>query len=255
MFIKGAVLALISVFVSASAIAESQTVEGITFDQYRGSVFVPVRTLGGAAKLYVGWEPEEGHITLNDKPIEDKLVAQLFDGSNLVHVRVLEDHGFTVHANADTGVIEVSKGDLAFDVVIPEKKTEINLKEQKLIGWQGSTIVIETKISSGRRGFSTPIGEYTAGPEKSRFRRSRKYDNSPMPFSVQLRGGYFVHGYTSVPNYPASHGCIRMPLTGKNAAKYFFEWVDKGSAISIRYDWSDEVQALRESGRELDASR
>ena len=25
-------------------------------------------------------------------------------------------------------------------------------------------------------------------------------------------GGYAIHGYPTVPNYPASHGCIRVPI-------------------------------------------
>jgi lipoprotein-anchoring transpeptidase ErfK/SrfK len=42
---------------------------------------------------------------------------------------------------------------------------------------------------------------------------SRKYDNSPMPYSVFFRGGYAVHGtsYVKQLGRPASHGCVRLP--------------------------------------------
>jgi lipoprotein-anchoring transpeptidase ErfK/SrfK len=56
-----------------------------------------------------------------------------------------------------------------------------------------------------------------------------------MPWSVQVRGNIFIHGFTVVPDYPASHGCIRMPLTGSNPAKKFFHWVEPGTPIKISY--------------------
>ena len=54
-----------------------------------------------------------------------------------------------------------------------------------------------------------------------------------MPWSVQVSGNVFVHGFTSVPDYPASHGCIRVPLTGRNPAKFFYEWINVGTPIAI----------------------
>jgi hypothetical protein len=40
--------------------------------------------------------------------------------------------------------------------------------------------------------------------------------------------GYAIHGYPSVPNYPASHGCLRVPIP--NAAS-IFKWIDVGDTI------------------------
>ena len=40
--------------------------------------------------------------------------------------------------------------------------------------------------------------------------------------------GYAIHGYPSVPNYPASHGCLRVPIP--NAAS-IFKWIDIGDTI------------------------
>jgi lipoprotein-anchoring transpeptidase ErfK/SrfK len=43
---------------------------------------------------------------------------------------------------------------------------------------------------------------------------SRKYDMSPMPYSLFFRGGYAIHGTGSTRQLgrPASHGCVRLPL-------------------------------------------
>ena len=53
---------------------------------------------------------------------------------------------------------------------------------------------------------------------------------------VQINGNVFIHGFSSVPNYPASHGCIRMPLTNGNPAKFFYEWVQSGTPVSVTKD-------------------
>ena len=33
---------------------------------------------------------------------------------------------------------------------------------------------------------------------------------APMPYCMFFHGGYALHGSNSVPNYNASHGCVRM---------------------------------------------
>ena len=75
-------------------------------------------------------------------------------------------------------------------------------------------------VSTGRWGYSTPNGSYR--PQRlERKWFSRKYDMSPMPYSVFFRGGYAIHG-TGAVRYlgrPASHGCVR--LHPSNAATFF----------------------------------
>ena len=85
-----------------------------------------------------------------------------------------------------------------------------------------------------QRNRATPTGRYSAG-YKDPDHYSSLYHSAPMPWSVQVSGNIFIHGSSSVPNYPASHGCIRVPLTGRNAAKRFFQWVDPGTPIRIAY--------------------
>lgn len=79
--------------------------------------------------------------------------------------------------------------------------------------------VYDWKISSGRKGFRSPNGVYRPTRlEKNWY--SRKYGGA-MPYAVFFRGGYAIHGTTSVGalGRPASHGCIR--LHPANAAKLF----------------------------------
>ncbi len=76
------------------------------------------------------------------------------------------------------------------------------------------------KISSGRTGYETPRG-YFRPKWISRMHYSRKYYNSPMPYSVFFNGGIATHGTTAVSwlGRPASHGCIR--LRTANARKFY----------------------------------
>ena len=113
------------------------------------------------------------------------------------------------------------------------KRVEIDLTAQTLRAYEGDRLVMKTHISSGRNR-ATPTGRYSAG-FKDADHYSSLFHNAPMPWSVQVSGNIFIHGFTSVPKYPASHGCIRVPLTGSNPAKRFFNWVDPGTPIRIAY--------------------
>jgi hypothetical protein len=74
--------------------------------------------------------------------------------------------------------------------------------------------------STARMGYATPNGTYR--PERlARTWFSRKYDWSPMPYSIFFHGGYAIHGSYEISHLgsPASHGCIR--LHPENAAVLF----------------------------------
>ena len=66
-------------------------------------------------------------------------------------------------------------------------------------------------VSTARWGYRTPNGTYR--PERlARKWFSRKYDWSPMPYSIFFDGGYAIHGSYEISHLgrPASHGCIRL---------------------------------------------
>jgi hypothetical protein len=78
----------------------------------------------------------------------------------------------------------------------------------------------EWPVSTARMGYNTPNGTYR--PERmARKWFSRKYDWSPMPYSIFFDGGYAIHGSYEISHLgrPASHGCIR--LHPRNAAVLF----------------------------------
>ena len=44
-----------------------------------------------------------------------------------------------------------------------------------------------------------------------------------MVHSYYFIGGYAIHGYAVVPNYAASHGCLRVPIPN---ALQIFDWIE-----------------------------
>ncbi|MEI8234609.1 MAG: L,D-transpeptidase [Verrucomicrobiota bacterium] len=116
------------------------------------------------------------------------------------------------------------------------KYVVIDKSQQTLRAYEGSRVVLETRISTGRRGRETPNGHFRA-QSKSLMHYSRLYGNAPMPYSVQIAGNYFIHGFFSVPDHPASHGCIRVPLSGSNPARQFYDWVEPGTPVAIVGAW------------------
>ena len=66
-------------------------------------------------------------------------------------------------------------------------------------------------VSTAGRGYSTPRGSFGA-TRMARTYFSKKYDNSPMPYSIFFYGGNAIHGITHLHSlrHPASHGCVRL---------------------------------------------
>jgi len=96
----------------------------------------------------------------------------------------------------------------------------IDLSNQRMTVKIGQKVAYRWKVSTGRSGYSTPTGSYR--PQRlERSWYSRKYDMAPMPHSIFFRGGYAIHGTTSIGRLGrrASHGCVR--LHPGNAARLY----------------------------------
>lgn len=87
----------------------------------------------------------------------------------------------------------------------------VSLNDQSLKLYQGLEVIERSNISSGKSGHDTPTGIFSILGKK-KFHESNIYSNAPMPFMQRLTwSGIALHESNSVPSYPASHGCIRLP--------------------------------------------
>ena len=87
----------------------------------------------------------------------------------------------------------------------------VNLATQRAILFRNGVAIGASTISSGKAGYETPTGVFTV-LEKKREHYSKTYDNAPMPNMQRLTWkGIALHA-GNLPGYPASHGCIRLPM-------------------------------------------
>ena len=103
-----------------------------------------------------------------------------------------------------------------------------DLQELKI--YDGGVVVATSRVSTGKAGHSTPTGIFSI-LEKKRSHFSNIYDSAPMPFMQRLTwSGIALHASNSVPSYPASHGCVRLP---NDFAKTLFSITRRGGHVLI----------------------
>ncbi|HWT11385.1 MAG TPA: L,D-transpeptidase family protein, partial [Allosphingosinicella sp.] len=113
----------------------------------------------------------------------------------------------------------------------PEGPVEIviSLPLQRAYVFRGGTLIGASSVSSGREGHESPIGRFQI-LEKRRHHRSNRYNSAPMPFMQRLNWyGVALHG-GEVPGYPASHGCIRLPMA---FARHLFAATATGTFVFV----------------------
>jgi lipoprotein-anchoring transpeptidase ErfK/SrfK len=92
-----------------------------------------------------------------------------------------------------------------------EAKVVIDRLTQRFYVYKGDQLVGVSTMSSGKKGKETPLGFWAVKIKKKKG-FSRKYDNAPMPFMQMYdEKGIAFHAGAN-PGYPASHGCVRLPL-------------------------------------------
>src|SRR5205085_6492043 len=87
----------------------------------------------------------------------------------------------------------------------------VNLETQRLVLFRNGVPVAASTVSSGKTGHETPTGVFTI-LQKNERHFSKTYNNAPMPNMQRLTWqGVALHA-GNLPGYPASHGCVRLPL-------------------------------------------
>ena len=112
------------------------------------------------------------------------------------------------------GPLTLKPGEYRWATDIPkegETKVVVDLLTQLFYVYRGDKLVGVATISSGKKGRETPLGFWKVRLKKVKG-YSRKYDNAPMPYMQMYdEKGIAFHGGAN-PGYPASHGCVRLPL-------------------------------------------
>jgi lipoprotein-anchoring transpeptidase ErfK/SrfK len=87
----------------------------------------------------------------------------------------------------------------------------VSLPEQRVYVYRNGIEIAVSTCSTGKPGHETPTGVFTI-LEKDKNHHSSTYNNAPMPNMERLTWqGVALHA-GQLPGYPASHGCVRLPL-------------------------------------------
>ncbi|MBN2761245.1 MAG: L,D-transpeptidase [Rhodobacteraceae bacterium] len=113
----------------------------------------------------------------------------------------------------------------------------VSISEQRMYVYHHGTLIHEWPVSTARSGKITPTGTWR--PQLlSKYHRSSRYNNAPMPYAIFYSGHYAIHGTDQISRLgrPASAGCVR--LDPANASILFDmvreEGMDQTRVIVVR---------------------
>lgn len=116
----------------------------------------------------------------------------------------------------------------------------VNLFEQNIVGYEGSTPVIATLVSSGLKNgkWDTHEGTFAIGtrleaaPMTGAEGQADYYSLDKVPYAQYFDGLISLHGtyWHDSFGYPHSHGCVNLTISD---AKYLFAWVAEGTTVYV----------------------
>jgi L,D-transpeptidase catalytic domain len=105
----------------------------------------------------------------------------------------------------------------------------ISINKQNMKVYDANGLFAETPISTGMAGHPTPTGVFSV-IQKQKLHHSNIYSGAPMPFMQRITwSGIAIHAGV-LPGYPASHGCIRMPMA---FAVKMYGWTKMGARVVV----------------------
>ena len=105
----------------------------------------------------------------------------------------------------------------------------ISIEKQSLKIYDAGGFFAQTPISTGMRGHPTPMGVFSV-IQKQKLHHSNIYSGAPMPYMQRITwSGVAMHAGV-LPGYPASHGCIRMPMA---FAVKMWGWTKMGARVVV----------------------
>ncbi len=115
-----------------------------------------------------------------------------------------------------------------FPIRFPQngRHAEGSLSLQLLALADGSQVVAIYPISSGKPSTPTILGNFRV------YSKVPGYLPDGMYFSNFFISGYAIHGYNPAPDYPASHGCMRVPIQD---AISIYNWLATGNWVDTYY--------------------
>lgn len=104
------------------------------------------------------------------------------------------------------------------------KHVEADLSRQVLALIDRGRVYRIYTVSSGKASTPTVLGKFRI------YSKTIGTNAKGMVDASYFIGGYAVHGYFTVPTFPASHGCLRVPIPN---ARAIFDWLRLGDRVDV----------------------
>lgn len=105
----------------------------------------------------------------------------------------------------------------------------VSIPDQKVHVYRNGIRIAASSCSTGKPGHRTPTGVFKI-LQKDKHHKSSTYSNAPMPNMNRLTwSGIALHA-GNLPGYPASHGCVRLPM---QFSEMLFEITKLGMTVVI----------------------
>ncbi len=135
--------------------------------------------------------------------------------------------GMARTTNASSDVMRaIARGKGAFKIRFPRhgRHIEADLSRQVIALVAGGRVQRVYPVSSGAPSTPTVRGSFKV------YSKTPGTNAKGMVDSAYFIGGYATHGYPSVPVFPASHGCLRVPIPD---ARSLFNWIAIGTPVDV----------------------
>lgn len=134
--------------------------------------------------------------------------------------------------SADTAPADLQPGEFVW---LPEASPSgpvvilVSITEQRLYAYRNGILIAYSTVSTGKSGHETPTGVFHV-LEKDADHVSNLFPGAKMPNMERLTWtGIALHA-GNLPGYPASHGCVRLPL---EMSRLLFDLDAKGTTVVI----------------------
>jgi peptidoglycan hydrolase-like protein with peptidoglycan-binding domain len=104
------------------------------------------------------------------------------------------------------------------------KHVEVDLSRQVMALMRGSRVERIYGVSSGKPSTPTVLGRFRV------YSQTIGTNAKGMVDASYFIGGYAIHGYVDVPTFPASHGCVRVPIPN---ALSIYHWLRIGDRVDV----------------------
>lgn len=105
----------------------------------------------------------------------------------------------------------------------------ISIDQQKVRVYDSNGLFAESPVSTGTKSHPTPMGVFSV-IQKHRMHHSNIYSGAPMPYMQRITWSGIAMHQGVLPGYPASHGCIRMPMA---FAQKMWVWTKMGARVLV----------------------